>query len=199
MARPPAGQRQCPPPPPHARCTPTHVPHTRDTHLHTRTLCPPCPTPQAERGNGSQAAPADSCGRMRSQVEDAEEGCGSRRFAAAGRTGGGAGRERGCCCQGDSGWGKGALRLRGMEPPHVGAARPASRAHTLRRAPLTTGPTPLPAELGCSSAVGVEALGQDLGRAPSLLLLSPLGHWVQAPWVWPPLARGWASVSCVSV
>lgn len=77
----------------HLAHAPVHVPHTPvhtplHAPAHTR---PPVPPLHKEKcGNGSQAAPTGSCCRMRSQEEDAEEGCGSRRFAA----GAGRGRDR---------------------------------------------------------------------------------------------------------
>lgn len=85
--------RSAPPPLSHP-CTRTlHTRlHTYLTHPCTlpRAHSPPLPPLHQEKwGNGSQAAPTGSCCRTRSQDEGAEEGRGSRRFAA------GAGRGRG--------------------------------------------------------------------------------------------------------
>lgn len=99
-------------------CTRTSYTHTAHPHTcaHTRT---PCPALRGEMWKGLRAAPTDSCGRMRFRDEDAEEGCGSRRFAAAARAERGRGRapDRGCCCRGDAGWGRGARACCTPAPP----------------------------------------------------------------------------------
>lgn len=167
-------------------CTRTSYTHATHPHTpaHTRT---PCPAPQGEMWKGLRAAPTDSCGRMRFRDEDAEEGCGSRRFAAAAGAERGRGRapDRGCCCQGDAGWGRGA---RACCPP-----APSPTRTPIRAAPGPQSLTPAQtlthsSRRGTHLASGArflrpgvsEALGQDLsGRAdfPSC----PLGRLGRGP------------------
>lgn len=107
------------PPPAHARHICTMYLHTRTTHLHTPAHICPAPPRRNVKMAHRRLQPAAAAGRMRSQDEDAEAGCFSRRFAAGAERGRGRAPDRGCGCRGDAGWGRGALCLLPLHPSHA--------------------------------------------------------------------------------
>lgn len=193
-ALPPSGQPQCPPPrprPPSPALGPAHP------CAHSSPLTP---LHREEWGD----APGGSDRRLRRDAvsdEDAEEGCASRRFAAAAGAGRGRGRapDRGCCCRGDAGWGRGPRSLTPARTPptlvprRVAPPRRAHAAHTRRHARHTR-----TAARCRRRALGLRtrrlARRQDPGQADLLscpLRTSGLGE----QWVWSPPSQRSPAVS----
>lgn len=113
-------------------------------------------------------------------------GCGSRRFAAAVGVGRGRGRapDRGCCCWGDAGWGRGARSLPPTRAaPGTTASHPLrrARAHTSRRAQRSGQLRP-----DCSCTWACVLASVRLSDSPSRL---PWSTGLRSSWVWPPHTR----------
>ena len=120
-------------------CDPcTHItlpPHTNHAYLrhalaHPCTHLAPHPHPQTLLHKKRKRLTGVSKGqlrRMRRQDKDAKEGCGSRRFFAGAGQGRGRAPDRGCCCPGNAGWGRGRPGLQPPEPARACPSEPAAR------------------------------------------------------------------------